>query len=78
MRNDALFDHRRRHFLRGSLAAGAMALPVLGQPGSVLAAEGRGDAAAMPASIRALQPVAQRWCRSAPANARSAWRARSS
>nr|WP_235499774.1 aminopeptidase P family N-terminal domain-containing protein [Stenotrophomonas acidaminiphila] len=60
MRNDALFDHRRRHFLRGSLAAGAMALPVLGQPGSALAAEGRGDAPALPASIRALQPVAQR------------------
>ncbi len=72
MRNDALFDHRRRHFLRGSLAAGAMALPVLGQPGS----------AAMrrrcPRRSARCNRSRSGWCRSAPANARSAWHARSS
>ncbi|WPU57169.1 Xaa-Pro peptidase family protein [Stenotrophomonas acidaminiphila] len=60
MRDDTLSDHRRRRFLRGSLAAGAVALPLLGQSGGALAADGQGDAPTLPASIRALQPVAQR------------------
>jgi len=60
MRDDTLSDPRRRRFLRGSLAAGAVALPLLGQSGGALAADGQGDAPTLPASIRALQPVAQR------------------
>jgi len=60
MGNDAIFDNRRRHFLRGSLAAGAAALPLLGQAGNALAAGDGGNASALPDSLRALTPVAHR------------------
>jgi len=60
MQNDAILDSRRRHFLRGSLAAGAAALPLLGPSGAALAATADGTASALPESIRALEPVAHR------------------
>lgn len=60
MGNDAILDNRRRHFLRGSLAAGAAALPLLGQTRNALAAGDGGNASALPDSLRALEPVAHR------------------
>jgi len=60
MGNDAILDNRRRHFLRGSLAAGAAALPLLGQTRNARAAVDGGNASALPDSLRALEPVAHR------------------
>jgi len=58
MQDDRLFSHPRRHFLRNSLAAGTVALPLLGQSGSALAAPQEHGASDVPDSIRALQSVA--------------------
>lgn len=61
MGNNAILDSRRRLFLRSSLAAGAVALPLLGQAtGTALAADEGGNASTLPGSIRALKPVAHR------------------
>lgn len=60
MENDAILDHRRRRFLHSSLAAGAVAVPLLGQAGTALAADEGSNPSTLPASLRALKPVAHR------------------
>jgi Xaa-Pro dipeptidase len=58
MQNDTPHAHPRRRFLRNTLALGAT-LPLLGQARAANGNDDHADAA-LPASIRALQPVAQR------------------